>query len=270
MYNSVIGKKIWRLKNSFYIIFAFFSLASVSFFYIGCRVHKKKWILSGFLYLVAIFIPYINMIAYFWGIVRLFKTRKEYLVRLEALTKLGLDVKEEDQLREKVYKEYTAVKDKSNKGTQPKEDKEKIVETLSDNPYVKRIGEYKGRITKAEVKSLLEEIELKCSKIFEYVKIHAESEYKIKQLVNYYLPELFTQMEKYVELAKNSDLNVPNIVMSMKKIESLLPTFIVACNNIYNELFNDSLLDISNDVEVLKSQMYQNGLTGDDEISFNS
>lgn len=244
---SNLKRKFWEFKNSLYVIFAFFSLACVSFFYIGHKTNNKKWTKTGILYLILIFIPIVDIVAYFVGIVKILETRKEYLYRLEN-----------KQLRDEIYKEYSPMGSKIKKSSKPAKGKDKPAGILSDNEYVKQIYELTEKITKIEVRKQLIEIEFLCGKIFEYVKEHLESEYRIKPLVNYYLPELFTQMEKYIELDRNAHLDIPNIQVSMSKIESLLPMIKDASTNIYNLLLDDSLLDINNDIEVLRNQLNQN------------
>jgi len=101
------GKK-WELLNSLWILWSFtLVLACVGFFWIGGRAGKRKWTIFGLLYLVVnlglvyatlwlkdtniIYYNIVSVIIYigwFGAIVHSFMSRKEYLLRLEAVTDL--------------------------------------------------------------------------------------------------------------------------------------------------------------------------------------
>lgn len=181
--------KMWKFKNSLYIIFAFFSLAGISFLYIGNKTHNKEWKKRGFLYLIAIIIPGVNIIAYFRGIVSIVKTKKEYLIRLsiesslvvdaelldilsvlkarkeylirvEIESYLGVDVDEDREVRDKIYQDYGFIDSETKKSAQKQKVTEKPVETLSENEYVRKLQGFSWKILKSETRKQLEEIEL--------------------------------------------------------------------------------------------------------------
>ncbi|MDR1630658.1 MAG: helix-hairpin-helix domain-containing protein [Oscillospiraceae bacterium] len=117
------GKK-WELLNSLWILWSFtLLLACVGFFWIGGRAGKRKWILSGLIYLVTNFglilvserLEAINGLfsdmatviiccGWFAAIVHSFMSRKEYLLRREAV----IDLKEatRDAYRDEIRGDY--------------------------------------------------------------------------------------------------------------------------------------------------------------------
>jgi len=117
------GKK-WERRNSLWIIWSFtLVLGCVGFFWIGAKTGKRKWIITGLIYLilnfgliyVAIWLETINQVAYnisfavvfiswFAVIVHSFMVRKEYLIRREAV--LDLTEATRDAYRDELRKDY--------------------------------------------------------------------------------------------------------------------------------------------------------------------
>ena len=117
------GKK-WELLNSLWILWSFtLILGCVGFFWIGGRVGKRKWIVSGLIYLIvnlgliyaaewlksmnAIYYNIAGIIVYigwFSAIVHSLMSRKEYLLRREAV----IDLKDatRDAYRNEIRKDY--------------------------------------------------------------------------------------------------------------------------------------------------------------------
>ena len=124
------GKK-WDIYNSLWILWSFtLVLACVGFFWIGGRAGKRKWIISGLIYLIvnfgliyiAIWLQSINAIysniitviigfGWFAAIVQSFMSRKEYLLRREAV----IDLKDvtKDAYRNEIRKDYFGNNEKS-------------------------------------------------------------------------------------------------------------------------------------------------------------
>lgn len=117
------GKK-WELRNSLWILWSFtLILGCVGFFWIGGRAGKRKWIISGLVYLVVNFgllyttqwlktnnnILYniavaLICIGWFAAIVQSFMSRKEYLIRREAV--LDLTEATRDSYRNEIRNDY--------------------------------------------------------------------------------------------------------------------------------------------------------------------
>jgi len=117
------GKK-WEILNSLWIIWSFtLVLACVGFFWIGGRTGQRKWIISGMIYLLvnlALFLVaplaldtnnvlfniffVIIFIGFFAAIIQSFMSRKEYLIRLEAV--LDLENATREAYRNKLRQDY--------------------------------------------------------------------------------------------------------------------------------------------------------------------
>lgn len=123
------GKK-WELLNSLWVLWSFtLVLACVGFFWIGGRAGRRKWIISGLIYLFvnfgmiyvsqwlrstnAIFADIISIIVsigWFAAIIQSFMSRKEYLLRREAV----VDLKDatRDAYRNEIRKDYLGNREK--------------------------------------------------------------------------------------------------------------------------------------------------------------
>jgi len=117
------GKK-WEFLNSLWILWSFTLLLScVGFFWIGGRTGRRKWIISGLIYLIVNFglifttsslkangnilynvVMAMILIGWFAAIVQSFMTRKEYLIRREAV--LDLKAATRDAYRNEIREEY--------------------------------------------------------------------------------------------------------------------------------------------------------------------
>ena len=133
--NITSQSKEWERKNSRWIIASFFGFGFACFFYIGSKVKQKKWIYfgAGYAVLFAAFMFLAEFtdsdsggvlsaiygfiaITYLPGsIIHCFLSRKEYLLRLEAIQITG-----KDSLKEKIQHEYyDPVSSSNNKSSMP-------------------------------------------------------------------------------------------------------------------------------------------------------
>lgn len=117
------GKK-WELRNSIWILWSFtLLLACVGFFWIGGRTGRRRWIVFGLVYLVTNFgliyvaqafedinsvvhgtISAVIYISWMIAIVHAFLSRKEYLIRREAVLELKNSTR--DAYRDSIRKDY--------------------------------------------------------------------------------------------------------------------------------------------------------------------
>ena len=257
----------WELKNSWYILLAFFYPVSfLSFFIIGFRTCCRKWKLAGVLYMALLLCPLpaatrltvsISLFAYFAGIIHAFVCRREYLIRLDIYQSKKDEI-ENQALYESIGREYD-----SNKETA-----DRVIESvstpseayMSDREFVRKIRDLNAPITDETVSSYLDKIESVLTNIFDYVEKHPEKQDAVRTLNNYYMPETVKLLEKYIELSKNPLKNL-QMTAAMAEIESVLITITEAFQNLYNSLFKDITSEISTDIKVLKDIFVQNGLT---------
>lgn len=117
-------------------------------------------------------------------------------------------------------------------------------------------------IADAAVSRKLDELEMIITKIFEYVEQHPESADETKKLMKYYLPTTIKLLDFYQKL-DNQPVQGKNIRSSKKQIEETLDTLNLAFARLYDNLYQDTSMDINADISVLQTLLAQEGLTGE-------
>ncbi len=163
---------LWELLHSWWVALAFIPIiAPVSFFHIAAKGKKKQWYIFAFAYLaleaLAIFMDdrtkesqarsfttgwfSLIMILWFVGIGFAFYVRKEFLMRLDVLSKANAGVDANEQMREKIAAELLhrtpAPKSQSApkthgfaEGKKKKSSTSASVATQIDNPHAEDAG----------------------------------------------------------------------------------------------------------------------------------
>lgn len=112
-------------------------------------------------------------------------------------------------------------------------------------------------------------LEAMTGQIFSYVKEHPQAAAETKKLMKYYLPtteKLLLSYQKLTE-AEQSGLHpdqIPNIQRSKQEIEETLDTLNQAFARLFDNLYQDTSMDISADISVLNTLLAQEGLVGKD------
>ena len=119
-----------------------------------------------------------------------------------------------------------------------------------------RAGDSTGNET---VKLKTTEIVAVCMKIFDYVQANPTSASKLKQFMNFYLPTVEKLLTSYQKL-EATDSTGENVTKTMNSIEGTLDTIRGAFEKQLDSLFEDTAVDITADISVLKNQLAQNGL----------
>ena len=102
-------------------------------------------------------------------------------------------------------------------------------------------------------------------KIFEYVEDHPESASETKKLMRYYLPTTIKLLDSYEKLTAELEENLhpeqaKNIEKSRKEIEETLDTLNVAFAKLFDNLYQDTSIDIASDISVLNTMLAKEGL----------
>jgi len=87
---------------------------------------------------------------------------------------------------------------------------------------------------------------------------------RMHELMDYYLPTMIKLVSAYDEYDHVSEPG-EDIIEAKKDIEDTLDTINVALRKLLNNLFKDSVWDVTTDAQVLKSVLAQKGLAGDPE-----
>lgn len=149
---------------------------------------------------------------------------------------------------------------------------EEVRKLIADgNAYIDKIRESNQAIQDPVVSAKLDGLEAVTRRIFEYVSDHPESAGETKKLMRYYLPTTIKLLDSYRRLSQEgtsggSAARAENIQRSKKEIEDTLDTLNVAFARLFDNLYQDTSMDISADISVLHTLLAQEGLTGE-EIS---
>lgn len=137
------------------------------------------------------------------------------------------------------------------------------------NAYIIKIRKSNDAISDEAVSQKLYALESVTRKIFDYVKAHPECADDTKKLMKYYLPTTIKLLDTYEkltdeELEGQHPEQLSNIRKSRKEIEDTLDTLNVAFAKLFDNLYQDTSMDITADISVLHTLLAQEGLTGEE------
>lgn len=178
-------------------------------------------------------------------------------------------------LTDKVYQQYleskkstyretvdTTAREVDSNGLSPEEQKE-FAQMISDgNDYIKRLRELNSHIPGEVITEKLSRLEAILNEIFTRVKEHPEQMSRMRELMDYYLPTMIKLVSAYEEYDRVSEPG-DDLIKAKKDIEDTLDTINVALRKLLNNLFKDSVWDVTSDAQVLKNVLAQNGLVED-------
>lgn len=156
--------------------------------------------------------------------------------------------------------------DKTNKKeTVVQEEKIEYPEEIKDfiqecNNTIHTMDTYSKTIHNHKVVSQLDYMEIIVTKIIDYVKKHPESIEDTKRMRKYYLPYTIKLLEDYKELEDGHITGDP-LEKSKKEIEDVLELINTGFTKLYENMYQDTSMDIHSDISVLKHLMEQDGLT---------
>lgn len=182
----------------------------------------------------------------------LFVTNQGYEAYLQDQQRM--EEKKAAQLEEQ--KARTAYKDDKTLS----DDVKKMIE--EGQSYIDKIHEANEEIRDETVSEKLDGLETVISKIFQYVEQHPKSAQETKKLMKYYLPTTIRLLESYQKL-NAQPVQGPNIVKSKNEIENTLDTLNQAFARLFDNLYQDTSIDITSDISVLNTLLAQEGLTGE-------
>ena len=174
-------------------------------------------------------------------------------------------------LQEKKEKQNQQALEASKRAREEKETAElppEVRKLITDGKnYIEKIRKSNDAISDEEVSQKLYDLEIVTRKIFEYVKDHPECADDTKKLMKYYLPTTIKLLDSYEKLTEEElegqhpeQLN--NIAKSKKEIEDTLDTLNQAFAKLFDNLYQDTSMDITADISVLHTLLAQEGLTG--------
>ena len=114
-----------------------------------------------------------------------------------------------------------------------------------------------------EISDKISRMELIVQRIFQRAGTNPEIVPDLKKLMNYYLPMTVKLLNAYADMDAQP-VQGETILSSKKEIEDTLDTLNLAFEKLLDSVFQDTALDVSSDISVLKTLLAQEGLTETD------
>lgn len=130
--------------------------------------------------------------------------------------------------------------------------------------YINKLHELNALIPGEVITAKLTRLEGLLQEIFARVREHPEQMGKMHELMDYYLPTMIKIVSAYEEYDKVSEPG-QDIIHAKKDIEDTLDTINEAFRKLLNNLFKDSVWDVTTDAQVLKTLLAQKGLATERE-----
>jgi DNA-binding Lrp family transcriptional regulator len=111
------------------------------------------------------------------------------------------------------------------------------------------------------VSDKIDRIEDLTAKIFRAVEDDPDKEPNIKSFMSYYLPTTLKLLRTYATFEKQG-ISGENIESAKRDIENILDTLVDGFARQLDRLFEDDVIDISTDIEVLETMMKRDNLSG--------
>lgn len=131
------------------------------------------------------------------------------------------------------------------------------------NRYVKEIRRLNDEILGEDISNQLDKIEEIIDSIFEIVKRKPEKRTELRKLMQYYLPMTVKVVTSYRDF-ENERVPSKQLEESKKEIRETLDKVITAFEALRERIFQEEVLDVSTDLDVLEAMMSQEGLIGDE------
>ena len=126
---------------------------------------------------------------------------------------------------------------------------------------IKRLHEINEQIPGEEITNKLFRVENSLRQIFDRVKEHPENLTKIRKTTDYYLPTTIKLMEAYAEYDSIPNPN-DEVIKAKDELEKTLDTINAAFTEMLNQLYSQSIMDVTAEATVLQSMLQREGLTG--------
>ena len=129
--------------------------------------------------------------------------------------------------------------------------------------FLDEIRRCNDAIPGVEISGKISRMEQIVERIFNRTEQHPEVIPDLKKMMDYYLPMTVKLLGAYADMDAQP-VQGQNILNSKREIEETLDTLNLAFEKLLDELFQDTALDVSSDITVLKTLLAQEGLTDDE------
>lgn len=185
------------------------------------------------------------------------------------------ETKSQFLLTDKVYEQYRLAEQSRLLREQEEKERQRIEndpvqkelhQILTEgNGYVKKIRRLNDEIMGEDISRQLDDIEEIVASIFETVKRKPEKMSELRKLMQYYLPMTIKVVTSYRDF-ENERVPSGQLEESKKEIKETLDKVKNAFETLREKLFQEDVLDVSTDLDVLEAMMSQEGLIKDDLI----
>ncbi|MDL2287939.1 5-bromo-4-chloroindolyl phosphate hydrolysis family protein [Oscillospiraceae bacterium OttesenSCG-928-F05] len=134
-----------------------------------------------------------------------------------------------------------------------------LIETATG--HMRRMAELNLAIVNKTMNGQVDELLQVGRQIMAFIQKTPQKRRQIRQFFNYYLPTTVKLLENYSEMSRQS-VRGENITETLRKTEEMMGTVVEAFRKELDELFFDKAMDISTDIEVMKSMLKSEGLDG--------
>ncbi len=142
--------------------------------------------------------------------------------------------------------------------------KPELLEVLQKGgKFLDEIRRCNDAIPGVEISGKISRMEQIVERIFRRTEAHPEVIPDLKKMMDYYLPMTVKLLNAYADMDAQS-IQGETILNSKREIEETLDTLNLAFEKLLDELFQDTALDVSSDITVLKTLLAQEGLTEDE------
>lgn len=151
--------------------------------------------------------------------------------------------------------------------TQVKEPTEKKEEAVSRNERILRqIRADNDLIADVEVSAKIDRIEDLTRKIFAILDERPEKEAQLYNFMNYYLPTTLKALESYARLEAQG-IETAAIKEAKQKINQALDELADGYEKQLDRLFEDDVVDITADIDVMRKMLHKDGLQADEIVA---
>ena len=132
--------------------------------------------------------------------------------------------------------------------------------TIEAETSLNRLRGFRQSISNPEMLKKLDQLELSISRIFVCIRQHPEKLRSADRLISYYIPTIIGLLTVYDDL-EDQPIQGETITKTKNEIETSMDTINEALETMFDELFQDELIDVSADIQVLRTMLAQDGLT---------
>ena len=129
--------------------------------------------------------------------------------------------------------------------------------------FLDEIRRCNDAIPGVEISGKISRMEQIVERIFNRTEQHPQVIPDLKKMMDYYLPMTVKLLGAYADMDAQP-VQGQTILNSKREIEETLDTLNLAFEKLLDELFQDTALDVSSDITVLKTLLAQEGLTDDE------